>query len=151
MDFWYFGEDLLYTTIGSPTFPPVDFTTQDTSGANALSDFQDHLSGFTLTQDTLSFENVSTLHTVSEPPAPFLNVEDIFDPTVFHTNLDVHLSAFHPTHVTFPLNNINTQQPNLDPLPGRNVDLQSTIVNISNMFQGYMDAAMNSIPSDSEF
>ncbi|KIM57800.1 hypothetical protein SCLCIDRAFT_1192822 [Scleroderma citrinum Foug A] len=31
---------------------------------------------------------------------------------------------------------------------GGNADLQSTIADISNTFQGYMDAATNSIPSD---
>ena len=155
MDSRYFREDLLsYTTTGGPAFNlPADFTTQDTLGVQnaAYSDFQDHLSRFTLMHDAFSFENVSALHTVGEPPAPLLNVQDIPDPTVFHANLDDYLSAFHPMHAPFPLNNINIQQPNPDPLPGGNVDLQSTIDDISNRFQGHMDAAINSIPSDSEF
>jgi len=155
MDPRYFGEDLLsYTTTGSPAFSlPVDFTTQDTLGAQnpAYSNFQDHLSRFTLTHDAFALENVSTLHAVGEPPALLLNVQDIPDPTVFRTNLDDYLSAFHPTHGPFPLDNINIQQPDPDPLPGRNVDLQSTIDDISNRFQGHMDAAINLIPSDSEF
>ncbi|KAL4079772.1 hypothetical protein J3A83DRAFT_4185729 [Scleroderma citrinum] len=126
-----------------------DFTTamQDTSGANAFySNFQDHLSGFTLMHNTFSIENIDTLYHFSESSALFQNMQDIPNATAFHANFNNHLSTFHPTHNTFLLENLDFQQPN--PPPAGDANLQSTPADMLSMFQVCMDTAINSIPSD---